>query len=885
MDLYMEGLDQLVKRPDPVQFYIPLMPFERAHISELQTQIDQENYATYNTEQYPVCRVFEEWKWAKLIKSAMKDDLGHDGEYLMKDYGGNRTTGYDSLLHSLTYTGRGPRNLARVQQLRSVNECFLSNLGDQAIEDVKIQPWPEDLALWQTVSVIWEHCGQYWKFDGFLGRSEGFIIFELIRKFTIQWRRPMNMDFVDQALVRNPQFNLTYNVQRTLVDLDLPKDMTEEQMLRLKIEECHITKKPDPKKLPKWDVDMPKADNGQLTPEYLYHMLRDLGQTYAVEDPRSYLHYIPWAELTSTSDEELRRSNINLDIPFSNTSAATSWVVWSPPLAGFAWNHHLHSEDEVYQYHVVHDWASPDHYVSPQPYKILFRAHQLEETEFIADLKNYWKGWNDCALTAEEGTGHLLLLETVPGMRYRSRRKHQDETTARQYFRNVVEAHANGSLNQPVLANLAGVDATQILHFQHSLRFITADEFLSIDWTSPLGAGQNGRVFKATWRTPRGILVRPSNGKDVLDVVLKEVLPRQGSSEEPLKKLFKELYLTYISLGAQPTACVHFLGIARMSGAQREPGRQSSATMDKYYLVFERATERSFVNFLENKLERESFFQAWDSIIQAMSSIAAGLDTLHKHNVLHRYAPYKLTLHSLSSYRAAKPWIYRDLHDENILVTLREYPNDPIRPLEYHYMLSDVGEGKMLNPSSTDPDLPEGHYASYGNPQYRAPEVIGPSGWTKAADVWSFGMICVKLLEMRRSVCGDSSRIPPQVLEALQEQHPDKNFSLLSRDVGFIVPLALKQVLEPCFRHDSEERPDVHTVALGLNEASMGFYIEDKELLEQNRNVKWTCWNWNETKAVGLKGKGPVMGAGRDSLDLSLDVIEELHLDDVPDLE
>ena len=148
---------------------------------------------------------------------------------------------------------------------------------------------------------------------------------------------------------------------------------------------------------------------------------------------------------------------------------------------------------------------------------------------------------NDCALTAEDGTGHLLLLETIPGMRYRSRRKHQDETAARQYFRNVVEAHANGSLDQPILASLTGIDAMQILQFQHSLRFIMEDEFISIDWKSPLGTGQNGRVFKATWRKPRGILVRPSHEKDVLDVVLKEVLPRQGSSEDPLKKLIKEV--------------------------------------------------------------------------------------------------------------------------------------------------------------------------------------------------------------------------------------------------------------------------------------------------------------------------------------------------------
>lgn len=63
----------------------------------------------------------------------MKDDLGHSGEYLMEEHSGNRTVGSDSLLHHLTFRGVGPRKFARVQQLRSINECFLSELGDRAM--------------------------------------------------------------------------------------------------------------------------------------------------------------------------------------------------------------------------------------------------------------------------------------------------------------------------------------------------------------------------------------------------------------------------------------------------------------------------------------------------------------------------------------------------------------------------------------------------------------------------------------------------------------------------------------------------------------------------------------------------------------------------------
>lgn len=123
------------------------------------------------------------------------------------------------------------------------------------------------------------------------------------------------------------------------------------------------------------------------------YALRIAALDHYIEDPRSYIRYIPWEELASTSDEELQCSGLNLDIPFSQGSETTSWVLWSPPLPGFAWNHHFRSDDEVYEYHVTRGWPSPDHYVSRQPDKILFGARQLDETGFVADLGSYWAAW------------------------------------------------------------------------------------------------------------------------------------------------------------------------------------------------------------------------------------------------------------------------------------------------------------------------------------------------------------------------------------------------------------------------------------------------------------------------------------------------------------
>jgi serine/threonine protein kinase len=244
-----------------------------------------------------------------------------------------------------------------------------------------------------------------------------------------------------------------------------------------------------------------------------------------------------------------------------------------------------------------------------------------------------------------------------------------------------------------------------------------------------------------------------------------------------------------------------------------------------------------------------------------------------------------VTLHSLLSYSNAYFRYDRDLHDENILVTLREFPDDPTYPFEYCYMLSDIGEGKMLHTSSTNPEEAEDHYASYGNPLYRAQEVTGPSGWTKAADVWAFGIISLKLLEMRRLDDRDCMKTPTRVIDAAQEQHPGKNFSCSPGDVGFIVPLSLKRVLEPCFRHDPNERPDVHTVAVGMDNVTLEFFSEDKAQLENNTSVRWTYWNWNETKAAGFKGKGLATSGWNGDLDSTLDDMGQLTLDDVPCLD
>ena len=53
-------------------------------------------------------------------------------------------------------------------------------------------------------------------------------------------------------------------------------------------------------------------------------------------------------------------------------------------------------------------------------------------------------------------------------------------------------------------------------------------------------------------------------------------------------------------------------------------------------LVFERATEGSLLDYLDKVLPGLSFMQAWEKITGIVLSVATGINSLHKRNIIHR---------------------------------------------------------------------------------------------------------------------------------------------------------------------------------------------------------------------------------------------------------
>lgn len=187
------------------------------------------------------------------------------------------------------------------------------------------------------------------------------------------------------------------------------------------------------------------------------------------------------------------------------------------------------------------------------------------------------------------------------------------------------------------------------------------------------------------------------------------------------------------------------------------------------------------------------------------------------------------------------------------------YVNDS----EDNAIVTDIGEGKILD--TRDIDTSAG--ASYGCSEFRAPEVHGVQGWSSAADVFSFGVLCCKILELRAEICA-----PVPIPTKLQPSIP------LS-DGEEIAPKEFTEVVESCLSSDPGLRPSIRSVITHLDRLTQDFFYEEngysprralkeqpEELLNQ---IEWSRLNWRQVLAAArglVQTRAPGVFNTRDSI-------------------
>lgn len=117
--------------------------------------------------------------------------------------------------------------------------------------------------------------------------------------------------------------------------------------------------------------------------------MKKLGAAQPIDDPRTFLHFLPWHELQTLKRTECDPESL-LNIEPMTESPCDLWLAWKAPHRTPKLLDHLHTEDEVGQYCYQRDWEFSGHSVGQS---VVFRATVLKSSGFIEDLKLFWESW------------------------------------------------------------------------------------------------------------------------------------------------------------------------------------------------------------------------------------------------------------------------------------------------------------------------------------------------------------------------------------------------------------------------------------------------------------------------------------------------------------
>ncbi|CAB4422037.1 unnamed protein product [Rhizophagus irregularis] len=243
------------------------------------------------------------------------------------------------------------------------------------------------------------------------------------------------------------------------------------------------------------------------------------------------------------------------------------------------------------------------------------------------------------------------------------------------------------------------------IKFTHSkkygkMEFVPYEKFKDVQFITE---GGFSKIYKAIWVDgPRTWSAPPPYSSGKMTVALKELSNSSNINSKELNELM--IFYNYATNNKNKKGYTyhdHFHYINKYFGITQNPTTQNFMIITKYYELGD----------LRNHITNDFYNISWFRKLIKLQYILNGLKNMHEANIIHR-----------------------DYHSGNILVATGETP-----------ITSDLGISK----SATEP-LNDDDEEIYGIIPYVAPEIFQGRKYTKASDIYSFGMIMWELMTGRR---------------------------------------------------------------------------------------------------------------------------------------
>ncbi|GBB99752.1 hypothetical protein RclHR1_03620001 [Rhizophagus clarus] len=330
------------------------------------------------------------------------------------------------------------------------------------------------------------------------------------------------------------------------------------------------------------------------------------------------------------------------------------------------------------------------------------------------------------------------------------------------------------------------------------MEFVSYDQFKNIEF---IAQGGFSKVYKATWVDGPIInwdeIIR--NGQKIIrDSNRTVVLKKLNNSKNITSKELNELQIFYQIYSKKK---VDHEEISGYFGITQDPITKDIMIIMTYY------NEGDLIGYLNNKFYNIN----WNKKLSNLIDIARGLKNIHDVNIIHR-----------------------DFHSGNIFFSVSGG------------YIGDLGISKSATESTNDNE-------NYGIISYMAPEIFRGQKYTKASDIYSFGMIMWEFMTGRRPFW-DRNHDAYLIIDICDGLRPP---IVTNAPDGYI------DLMKECWHFDPEKRPRAADIKNKIENISVN-EIESSQ-------------NNNSTKIVESLDIGPVSKNNPGAIYKSRPLSEMIH--------